>query len=52
LFNRRIKGGFIGLGRLIEPAHLSNKLQRGGSDLVIGYRRLKIKQEPYVAAHF
>src|SRR6185295_4524634 len=43
--------GLVCPGRLVETADLSHELQGGGTDLVVGDRRVKIEQHLDVSAH-
>jgi hypothetical protein len=49
--DRAQEGGFIGFGRLVEAADLSDELQRRGSDLVVRDRGIEVEEDFYIPAH-
>src|SRR5262249_14850129 len=51
LIHRGVEGRFVGFRWFGESADLSHKLQRGGADFLVGYRRLEVEERSDVATH-
>src|SRR5580704_1640199 len=51
LLDGALERGAVGLGGLLQAAHLANELKRRGLDLLWRRRRIEVVEHTYVAAH-